>query len=104
MMHLQTVGQGWESQFHSVKRDLESQSLIHSEKVTSIEREMRALIEKNNYLEEKLDTERLRTSSAERARSSAVASTNNMRKHFDFYRTYYEQQRNLHAQYHVSGP
>jgi hypothetical protein len=89
----------FEHEYKMKCRELDAQSEIYTDKLVNLEREKRTLVEKNHYLEERLETERIRANGAEHAKDVAMVASDGMRKHFDFYRNYYEAQAGLYGQY-----
>ena len=93
----------WERQYKMKARELDALGRQSINQLVNLEREKRTLVEKNHYLEERLETERIRANGAEHAKDVAMAASDGMRKHFDFYRNYYEAQAGLYGQYFGTG-
>ena len=79
--------------------ELETHDREITNKLVNLEREKRAILQKSQYLEERLQSEKIRADGAEHAKDIAVVASDGMRKHFDFYRNYYEAQAGLYGQY-----
>lgn len=89
----------WEHQYKLKAREADIQRRSHANKLVNLEREKRALVEQIQYMEARLETERVRADGAEQAKITAMQVSEGMRKHFDFYRNYYDAQAGLYGQY-----
>ena len=103
LKQVETARDAWQHEHKMKTREMDALGHHSTSSLLSLEREKRALVEKNRYLEERLETECMRAKGAEHEKDIAMATSDGMRKHFDFYRNYYEAQEGLYGQYFGIG-